>query len=195
MREQLLKKAGEILNKRDFPKIHFYDQDFVDIYDKTWNWLSDFWIDTESGEQSNDGLFVYPINGKFVLDQAEAIFSSFFLVYSNRNYPANKNIDFFYERQEENGAIRWKYDAATKEAIFDKKNPEGVGLPLFAWAEFNLYHKSANKRRISTWNGLTQLLNSRTDFIQFRRNAPPCSILRGKVHFFPWISTAAWQSM
>jgi len=23
------------VNKRDFPKIHFYDQDFVDIYDKT----------------------------------------------------------------------------------------------------------------------------------------------------------------
>ena len=25
---------GVSVNKRDFPKIHFYDQDFVDIYDK-----------------------------------------------------------------------------------------------------------------------------------------------------------------
>src|SRR5574344_919913 len=27
-------KLGANVNKRDFPKIHFYDQDFVDIYDK-----------------------------------------------------------------------------------------------------------------------------------------------------------------
>lgn len=140
--------AGVIVNKRDFPKIHFYDQDFVDIYDKTWNWLSDYWINPELGELDNEGLFIYPVNEKYVLDQTEAVFSSFFLVYSNRNYPASKNIDFFYERQEENGAIRWKYDAVTNKPILDKKNPEGIGLPLFAWAEFNLYHKSANKRRI-----------------------------------------------
>ena len=111
------------MNKRDFPKIHFYDQDFVDIYDKTWNWLSEYWINTETGEQDSEGLFVYPVNGKYILDQLETIFSSFFLVYSNRNYPASKNIDYFYARQEENGAIRWKYDAATNSPVIDKKNP------------------------------------------------------------------------
>ena len=136
------------MNKRDFPKIHFYDQDFVDIYDKSWNWLQEYWIDPATGETSPDGLFIYPQKGQFILDQAEAIFSSFFLVYSNRNYPANKNIDYFYAHQEENGAIRWKYDTTTDKPITSKHNPEGVGLPLFAWAEFNLYHKSANKRRI-----------------------------------------------
>lgn len=136
------------MNKRDFPKIHFYDQDFVDIYDKTWNWLADYWLDPSSGEPSPDGLFLYPSQEKLVIDQFESILSSFFLVYSNRNYPASKNIDYFYSRQEENGAIRWKYDAKANEAITDEKNPEGIGLPLFAWAEFNLYHKSANKRRI-----------------------------------------------
>ena len=136
------------MNKRDFPKIHFYDQDFVDIYDKSWNWLSDFWLDPASDEISPDGYFVYPSKNQLVLDQFESIFSSFFLVYSNRNYPANKNIDYFYEHQEENGAIRWKYDLKTSKPITTKQNPEGVGLPLFAWAEFNLYHKSANKRRI-----------------------------------------------
>ena len=136
------------MNKRDFPKIHFYDQDFVDIYDKSWNWLSDFWLDPASDENSPDGYFVYPSKNQLVLDQFESIFSSFFLVYSNRNYPANKNIDYFYEHQEENGAIRWKYDLKTSKPITTKQNPEGVGLPLFAWAEFNLYHKSANKRRI-----------------------------------------------
>ncbi|WP_147615354.1 MGH1-like glycoside hydrolase domain-containing protein [Treponema pectinovorum] len=155
------------MNKRDFPKIHFYDQDFVDIYDKTWAWLSSFWIDTKLKENANDGYFVYPQdkNSEPVLsnptdaqttqkienatvDQFESIFSSFFLVYSNRNFPANQNLDYFYNKQEANGAIRWKYDLKTGDAVTTPENPEGIGLPLFAWAEFNLYHKSANKRRI-----------------------------------------------
>jgi len=136
------------VNKRDFPKIHFYDQDFVDIYDKTLNWLSDYWIDPATGETSTEGYMIYPHEGQFILDQAESIFSSFFLVYSNRNYPANQNLDYFYAHQEENGAIRWKYDVKTNQPVLDSINPEGIGLPLFAWAEYNLYHKSANKRRI-----------------------------------------------
>ena len=101
------------MNKRDFPKIHFYDQDFVDIYDKSWNWLADYWIDPATGEPSSDGLFVYPMHDLYILDQAEAIFSSFFLVYSNRNYPANKNIDYFYERQEESGGFACHYRSET----------------------------------------------------------------------------------
>lgn len=96
------------MNKHDFPKIHFYDQDFVDIYNKTWTMLSDYWIDPKSGEKSSDGYFIYPRGEKLVIDQLESIFSSFFLVYSNRNYDANKNIDYFYSKQEEDGAIRWR---------------------------------------------------------------------------------------
>lgn len=136
------------MNKHDFPKIHFYDQDFVDIYDKTWAWIADYWLDPKTGKNTADGYFLYPQNGKYILDQFTAIFSSFFLVYSNRNYPANQGLDYFYSRQEENGAIRWQYDMQTDTPILDDKNPEGIGMPLFAWAEFNLYHKSANKRRI-----------------------------------------------
>ena len=136
------------MNRHDFPKIHFYDQDFVDIYNKTWSWLSDYWINPASGEMSPDGYFIYPMDGRYVLDQSESIFSSFFLVYSNRNFPANKNIDYFYSMQEADGAIRWKYDAATGKPIMTEDNPEGIGLPLFAWAEYNLYHKGASKRRI-----------------------------------------------
>lgn len=136
------------MNKHDFPKIHFYDQDFVDIYNKTWSMLSDYWIDPATGTPSPNGYFVYPEEDKLVIDQFESIFSSFFLVYSNRNYNASQNIDYFYEHQEENGAIRWKYDARSNQPITDSTNPEGIGMPLFAWAEFNLYHKSANKRRI-----------------------------------------------
>jgi len=151
------------VNKKDFPKIHFYDQDFVDIYDKTWNWIANSWIDPTVTESTNDvakdaakdaakdGFFIYPYPNapeKMVIDQFESIFSSFFLVYSNKNYEANQNLDYLYGKQEENGAIRWKYDLKTGNPVFTESNPEGVGLPLFAWAEFNLYHKSANKRRV-----------------------------------------------
>lgn len=136
------------MNKRDFPKVHFYDQDFVDIYDKTWSWLQDFWQDPETGDSPTSTLYLYEQNGLSLINQFESIFSSFFLVYSNRNFPANQNIDYFYEKQEESGAIRWKYDSITGEPVISQDNPEGVGMPLFAWAEYNLFHKSANKKRI-----------------------------------------------
>lgn len=137
------------MNKHDFPKIHFYDQDFVDIYNKTWSWVSAFLINPKTGEQDLDnGYFIYPENNKNVISQFESIFSSFFLVYSNRNFDACKNIDYFYKHQEESGAIRSFYDLSDDSPVLDSSNPEGVGLPLFAFAEYNLYHKSANKKRI-----------------------------------------------
>ena len=144
---------GVSVNKRDFPKIHFYDQDFVDIYDKTWSWIQDFWktppVTKKQKEQSDIGYFVYPEEGQpLIIDQLESIFASFFLVYSNRNFPAQQNLDYLYARQEKSGAIRWKYNLQGNSPVTGKENPEGIGLPLFAWAEFNLYHKSANKRRI-----------------------------------------------
>ena len=83
------------MNKRDFPKIHFYDQDFVDIYDKTWTWIQDYWTNPKTEENSTDGYFIYPQDGKWVLEQLESLFDSFFLVYSNRKYPAYQNIDYF----------------------------------------------------------------------------------------------------
>jgi neutral trehalase len=70
------------------------------------------------------------------------------LVYSNRIYQANPTLDLFYQRQEPNGAIRSAYNIETGLPVVEADNPEGLGLPLFAWAEFNLYHTSANKKRI-----------------------------------------------
>ena len=140
--------TGAVVNKHDFPKIHFYDQDFVDIYNKTWSWVSSLWVNPKTGEQDSDGLFIYPEDDKLILNQFDTIFSSFFLVYSNRNFEPCNNIDYFYARQEPSGAIRWKYDVKTDQPVLDKDNPEGVGLPLFALAEYNLFNKSANKKRI-----------------------------------------------
>lgn len=135
------------MNKRDFPNIHFYDQDFVDIYDRTWAWIEDYW--TAASPESGIGggkFFYYPGSGQ--LDQSEQIFSSFYLVYSNRIYSASNGLDALYSKQEESGAIRWRYDIATGKPSLPPENPEGLGIPLFAWAEYNLYHKTANKKRV-----------------------------------------------
>jgi len=135
------------LNKRDFPRIHFYDQDFVDIYDRTWAWIADYWTSgsPDSGLGANK-FFYYPADRK--LDQLEQIFSSFFLVYSNRIYSASSGLDALYALQEENGAIRGRYDIDTGAPAPTDDNPECLALPLFAWAEYNLYHKTANKKRV-----------------------------------------------
>lgn len=136
------------MNKRDFPKVNFYDQDFVDIYDKTWQWVSDYWYQTGGVKNIGDGFFVYPEKNKKIIEQYMTVFSSFFLVYSNRNYSAHTGLDYFYERQEENGAIRARYNLDKNEAVHSKTNPEGLCMPLFAWAEFNIYHKTGNKKRV-----------------------------------------------
>ena len=136
------------MTKHDFPRIHFYDQDFVDIYDKTWAWIHDCW--NNGSERSGPGIdgnfFSYPGSG--AVYQSDAIYSSFFLVYSNRIYQATPSLDLFYDRQEPDGAIRWAYDIETGKPIRDESNAEGLGIPLFAWAEYNIYHKSANKKRL-----------------------------------------------
>ena len=135
------------MNKKDFPHINFYDQDFVDIYDRTWAWIADCW--TNGGSQtkiSKIRFFYYP--ARKTLDFLEQILSSFFLVYSNRIYPASNGLDALYTLQEPDGAIRSAYDIETGAPIFPEDNPLGVTLPLLSWAEFNLYHKTANKKRV-----------------------------------------------
>ncbi|MDR1506709.1 MAG: hypothetical protein LBI67_06360 [Treponema sp.] len=134
------------MTKRDFPKIHFYDQDFVDIYDKTWAWIQDCWNQGEEKSVVEGKFFSCP--GSPVIKQLDAILSSFFLVYSNRIFQASPSLDVFYARQEPSGAIRSAYNIKTGLPEAGADNPEGLGLPLFAWAEYNLYHKSANKKRI-----------------------------------------------
>jgi neutral trehalase len=149
--------------KHDFPKINFYDQDFVDIYDKTWAWIQDCWDKVGDENAISGKFFSYPESP--LITQHDAVFSSFFLVYSNRIYQANPTLDVFYSRQEENGAIRYAYDIKTGVAQSDESNPEGLGLPLFAWAEHNLYHKAANKKRIKD---ILPILDRYTNWIDSR---------------------------
>jgi neutral trehalase len=132
--------------KKEPPSIHYFDQDFVDIYDKSWAWIKDFWQKGGAESEFQKPFFQYPQSQ--VVDQSEAAFASFFLVYSNGVYNPLTILDNFYNKQEENGAIRGRYDLETSVPLFTPENPEGVSPPLFAWAEYNLYHKLGLKRRV-----------------------------------------------
>jgi neutral trehalase len=137
---------GTTAVRKTFPTVHFYDQDFVDIYDQTWAWIQEAWHKGTDGNGFPSKYFNYPESP--TVNQFEACFSTFFLVYSNRVYPAQAQLDLFYEKQEDNGAIRSDYGVEDGEAVLSDDNPEGVNPPLFSWAEYNLYHKIGNKKRI-----------------------------------------------
>jgi len=135
-----------VVIKKEFPTIHFYDQDFVDIYEQTWAWIKDYWQKGSTKSGFDAKVFVAPDADR--INQLDAINSTFFLVYSNRNYPAAPLLDNFYSKQEPDGAIRSEYALDTGKPVFSDDNPDGLSPPLFAWAEFNLYHKVGNKKRI-----------------------------------------------
>lgn len=132
--------------KTGFPIVHFYDQDFVDIYNKTWTWLYDCW---KKGTKNNGFQAKYfNFSGNKYLSQYEACLSSFILVYSNNIFQPFAAIDSLYAKQEESGAIRGLYSEEDGTPIFPEDNPECVHPPLFAWAEYNLYHKMGLKKRL-----------------------------------------------
>ncbi|MFP4180677.1 MAG: MGH1-like glycoside hydrolase domain-containing protein [Spirochaetaceae bacterium] len=134
--------------KKGFPAVHFYDQDFVDLYEQTWAWIQDAWY--KNREQSSNGFAAYFLlhpEGE-VIGQFEACLSSFFLAYSNKIFPGYPNLDNFYSKQEDSGAIRGTYRVVDGAPVFTDDNPEGVGPPLFAYAEYNLFHKGGNKKRL-----------------------------------------------
>ncbi len=132
--------------KKGFPKVHFYDQHFVDTYNHTWNWIKNSF---KSGTKNNgfeNQYFNYPQNNK--INQFEACLSTFFLVYSNNIFPTIPNINNFYSKQEDDGAICGEYNESDGSPVFTKNNPTGVMPPLFSWAEYNIYHKIGFKKRI-----------------------------------------------
>ncbi len=130
--------------KKDFPKVHYYDQDFVDIYNRSWAWVQDYWF--KGGSTYKNAFFNHKENT--YLDLFETCMSTFFLVYHNMKYPVAPMLDNFYKLQDENGAIRHRYDLESGEPVFTDNNPEGVSPPLLAWVEYNLYHKVGQKKRI-----------------------------------------------
>lgn len=130
--------------KKDFPKVHYYDQDFVDIYDRSWAWLQDFWAKVPGN--SSTSFFNFSEDNSISL--YETCFSTFFLIYNSKKYPCHTLLDLFYSFQEENGAIRGTYNLENGQSVVRDDNPEGIQPPLLAWAEYNLYHKVGQKKRI-----------------------------------------------
>ena len=132
--------------QKKFPLVTFYDQDLIDIYELSWVWIQDYWLQGTANNMFNYRYFNYSDNTE--LNQFESIMSTFFLVYSNRVYPSYPQLDIFYEKQEEDGAIRCDYSTENGTPVLRPDNPHGVGAPLFSWAEYNLYHKIGNKKRV-----------------------------------------------
>ncbi len=131
--------------REEFPKINYFDQDFVDIYDRSWAWSDDF---EKKGSNAN-GLkrfFSHPDSN--TINAFETCMSSFFLVYSNNNFDVAIYLDNFYNKQESSGAIRSDYNISDGKPVFTPGNPDGLCPPIFAWVEFNLFHKVGQKKRI-----------------------------------------------
>ncbi len=134
------------MNREAIPSIHFYDQDFVDLYDRSWVWIDEFW---KKGTEENGFVGNYvSYNDQKSFDQFNCCLSSLFLNYSNQTYSPFDMIDFFYSKQEPNGAIRAQYSIEDGSPILSEDNPEGVVIPLFAYVEFLFYHKIGNKKRL-----------------------------------------------
>ena len=134
------------MQKSDFTIVHYYDQDLVDIYNKSWIWLHDSWQKPVKEIGFPTSYFNY--QGNKTINQFEICFSTFFLVYNSKKYNVSPLLDIFYNKQEKNGAIRGEYSVETGKPVTTKDNPEGVQPPLFSWVEYNLYHKVGNKKRL-----------------------------------------------
>jgi len=134
------------VHKKEFPQVFYYDQDFVDVYDRSWAWMNDFWRDAKPSAGINNPFYAY--KEERYLSLYESCMASFFLVYFNKKYPVHLMLDNFYSFQEDSGAIRDRYDLESGKPIIHEKNSEGLAPPLLAWTEFNLYHKVGVKKRV-----------------------------------------------
>ena len=132
---------------KDFvPRIHFYDQDFVDMYDRTWVWIDELWKTKEDNPNFEEGFYTHESSSTIKL--FDVMLSSLFLVYSNQTYSPYSMVDFFYSRQGEDGSIASMYDINTLEPVYNEDNPMGLTLPLFPYVEYVFYHKIGNKKRL-----------------------------------------------
>ena len=132
--------------KKNFPIINFYDQDLIDLCHRSWTWIGEQSVKGSPDNGFCNRYFRHPESNR--INQFEACLSTFFLVYSNNMFPVTAQLDNFYNKQEDNGAICSDYDIDDGCAIISNDNPSGVGPPLFSWAEFNLYHKLGSKKRL-----------------------------------------------
>ena len=133
-----------------FPQIHYFDSDFVNLYDQSWARIETLWVphNPDTPDVPTGYIAENLESDDDVLHLTDVLTSSFFLLYSNKTYTPTHALDFFYSKQEENGAIRCAYSKSTGEPVVERGNPKGLAPPHLVWAEFNYYDRTDNKRRL-----------------------------------------------
>lgn len=129
-----------------YPQIHYFDSDFVSLYEQSWEKTMASWIPYNQDNTSIPSGYIE--SDSDTLYFVDVLTSSFFLLYANKSFTPIHALDFFYSKQEENGAIRCAYSKTTGEPVFERGNPEGLAPPYLVWAEFNYYDRTDNKRRL-----------------------------------------------
>ena len=85
------------------PRVHFYDQDFVDMYDRTWVWIDEVWHQGDKDCNFPEGYFTYGSDS--IINLFDVSMASLYLVYSNQFHSPYSMVDFFYSMQAEDGQI------------------------------------------------------------------------------------------
>lgn len=82
------------------------------------------------------------------LFQWDTAFMMFFGRYAHRAFPAIVSLDNFYEKQHADGYICREIDERTGEDFVFEDIKHTVNPPLFAWAEWEYYRLTGNRRRL-----------------------------------------------
>lgn len=135
-----------ILEKNEYPSIHYFDQDIIALYDHLWGSIHETYRKSvKKPSRSAAGA-----EGA-VLSVVDDSFASFALSYSSaQDFSASDILDAFYRVQENDGAIRGLYDAKTGKSIPMRNNPDALAPPMLVWAEHNYFNRTDNKRRLKT---------------------------------------------
>ena len=120
------------------PQVHFYDQDFVYLYGRTWAWINEYF--NNKAKTTNTGT----------ISLYDTCINSLFLAYSNSTCDPFADVDYFYSQQGDNGAIFDTYNLENNEPVFTENNPTGLSMPLLPYVEFFFYHKTGEKKRLKT---------------------------------------------
>lgn len=137
----------DITQELFFPQIHYFDPDFVSMYEQTWARLETCWIPFKSDNKNKPSGYID--TGDDELHIIDVITSSFFLLYSNNDtLNPTHALDFFYRKQDEDGSIHSVYSKSTGEPISQRGNPDAIAPPFLLWAEYNYYNRTDNKRRL-----------------------------------------------
>lgn len=127
------------------PSIKYFNPDLVDLYEKSWIWISKSWK-TNDNKDVLPEAFLETDDDNF--DYFYSLIPTFFLSYSAGKFNPEYMIDYFYSKQESNGSINAHFSKKTgKPTCKEKANPD-IMPPIFAAAELFLYNKNGDKKRL-----------------------------------------------